>query len=152
MKVTNRGVIEVDDHFTTNVPSIRAIGDCVRGPMLAHKAEEEGIAVIEEIASGSGHVNYNAIPSVIYTWPEVAWVGRTEEELTQQGIKYRAGKFPFKANSRARTNADADGFVKFLAEQGTDKVLGVHIIGPVGFSPFDADTIRMPVNSLEKRS
>lgn len=129
VKTNNRGVIEIDDHFRTNIPSIRAIGDCVRGAMLAHKAEEEGIAVIEDIVSGSGHVNYNAIPSVIYTAPEVAWVGRTEEELKEAGIKYRVGKFPFKANSRARTNFETDGFVKFLSEAETDKILGIHIIG-----------------------
>lgn len=123
-------VIDVDEHFVTNVPSIRAIGDCIRGPMLAHKAEEEGIAAVEHLVKGAGHVNYNAIPSVIYTWPEVAWVGKTEDELKEKGIKYRIGKFPFKANSRARTNADADGFVKFLADPETDKILGAHIIGP----------------------
>jgi dihydrolipoamide dehydrogenase len=102
--MTNRGVVEVDDHFKTNIPSIRAIGDCIRGPMLAHKAEEEGIAVAEDIAHGASHVNYHAIPSVIYTWPEVAWVGYTEDQLKEKGIKYKVGKFPFKANSRARTN------------------------------------------------
>jgi len=131
VKVTNRGVIEVDDHFKTNIPSIRAIGDCIRGPMLAHKAEEEGIAAVEDIVHpGSGHVNYNAIPSVIYTWPEVAWVGYNEEELKAKNVTYKVGKFPFKANSRARTNADTDGFVKFLADAKTDKLLGAHIIGP----------------------
>eukprot|EP01116_Phalansterium_solitarium_P006148 TRINITY_DN18453_c0_g1_i1.p1 TRINITY_DN18453_c0_g1~~TRINITY_DN18453_c0_g1_i1.p1 ORF type:complete len:495 (-),score=110.21 TRINITY_DN18453_c0_g1_i1:138-1622(-) len=123
-------VVDVDDHFVTNVPSIRAIGDVIRGPMLAHKAEEEGIAAVENLVSGSGHVNYNAIPSVIYTWPEVAWVGKTEEELKKANIPYRVGKFPFKANSRARTNADTDGFVKFLTDAKTDKILGAHIIGP----------------------
>jgi dihydrolipoamide dehydrogenase len=105
VKVNQRGQVEVDEHFRTNIPSIRAIGDVIRGAMLAHKAEEEGIAVAEDIVSpGAGHVNYNAIPSVIYTWPEVAWVGATEEELKQQGTKYKIGKFPFRANSRARTN------------------------------------------------
>jgi len=131
VKMNERGVIQVDKHFKTNIPSIRAIGDAIPGPMLAHKAEEEGIAAAEDILHpGSGHVNYLAIPSVIYTWPEVAWVGYTEEELKTKNIKYRIGKFPFKANSRARTNADTDGFVKFLADEETDKVLGVHIIGP----------------------
>lgn len=130
VKVNQRGIVEVDDHFTTNIPSIRAIGDCIRGPMLAHKAEEEGIAVVEHIKHGAGHVNYQAIPSVIYTWPEVAWVGYTEEQLKEKKINYKIGKFPFKANSRARTNADTDGFVKFLADAETDKLLGAHIVGP----------------------
>lgn len=131
VKVDNRGIVEIDDHFKTNIPSIRAIGDVVRGPMLAHKAEEEGIAAVEDIKNpGSGHVNYNAIPSVIYTHPEVAWVGYTEDELKQKGVEYKAGKFPFLANSRAKTNADTTGFVKFLADAKTDKLLGAHIIGP----------------------
>eukprot|EP01114_Cavostelium_apophysatum_P021818 TRINITY_DN770_c0_g1_i1.p1 TRINITY_DN770_c0_g1~~TRINITY_DN770_c0_g1_i1.p1 ORF type:complete len:501 (+),score=142.50 TRINITY_DN770_c0_g1_i1:295-1797(+) len=131
VKVDNRGVVEIDDHFKTNIPSIRAIGDVVRGPMLAHKAEEEGIAAVEDIKNpGSGHVNYNAIPSVIYTHPEVSWVGFTEDELKTKNIKYKVGKFPFKANSRARTNADDAGFVKFIADAQTDKLLGAHIIGP----------------------
>jgi len=131
VKVNDKGVVEVDSHYKTNIPSIRAIGDVIPGPMLAHKAEEEGIAVAEDIVSpGSGHVNYSAIPSVVYTWPEVAWVGNTEDELKAKGIKYNIGKFPFKANSRARTNADTEGFVKFLADSQTDKLLGAHIIGP----------------------
>jgi len=130
VKVNNRNQVEVDDHFRTNVPSIRAIGDCIRGPMLAHKAEDEGIACVEDILHGASHVNYNAIPSVVYTWPEVAWVGLTEEQAKEKGIKYKTGKFPFQANSRARTNADHNGFVKFIADSATDKVLGVHIIGP----------------------
>lgn len=131
IKMTPKGVIEVDKQFKTNITSIRAIGDVIPGPMLAHKAEEEGIACIENIVNpGSGHVNYDAIPNVVYTWPEVAWVGKTEEELKEKGIKYKIGKFPFLANSRARTNADTNGFVKFLADETTDKILGVHIIGP----------------------
>jgi len=133
VKMTDRGVVEIDDHFKTNVPSIRAIGDVVRGPMLAHKAEEEGIAAVEDIITpGSGHVNYNAIPSVIYTWPEVAWVGQTEEELKAKGIEYKVGKFPFIGNSRARTNDDALSltFVKFLSDKKTDRILGAHILGP----------------------
>lgn len=130
VKINNRGVVEVDDHFKTNVPSIRAIGDCIRGPMLAHKAEEEGIAVVEDILYGHSHVNYHAIPSVIYTHPEVAWVGYTEEQVKEKGIKYKIGKFPFKGNSRARTNGDTDGFVKFITDAETDKILGAHIIGP----------------------
>lgn len=131
VKTNEKGVVLVDSKFKTNIPSIRAIGDCVPGPMLAHKAEEEGIAAVEDIAHpGSGHVNYNAIPSVIYTWPEVAWVGQTEEELKQAGVNYAVGKFPFKANSRARTNGDDDGFVKVISDKETDKILGAHIIGP----------------------
>lgn len=102
--VDNKGRVEVDDEFRTNVPSIRAIGDVIRGPMLAHKAEEEGIAAVEFMFKGAGHVNYDAIPSVIYTNPEVAWVGKTEEELTAAGVAFRSGVFPFMANSRARTN------------------------------------------------
>jgi len=127
--VTPRGIIEINDHFQTNVPSIYAIGDCVRGPMLAHKAEDEGAACVEQIFNGVSHVNYNAIPSVIYTHPEVAWVGKTEEQLKKEGVEYKAGKFPFMANSRARTNADAEGFVKFIADAKTDRLVGVHIIG-----------------------
>jgi len=119
--------------FKTNIPSIRAIGDVVRGPMLAHKAEEEGIAAVEDIKNpGSGHVNYNAIPSVIYTHPEVAWVGSTEEELKAKGVQYKVGKFPFVGNSRARTNDDSISltFVKFLSDAKTDRILGAHILGP----------------------
>jgi len=131
VKTNEKGVVLVDSTFKTNIPSIRAIGDVIPGPMLAHKAEEEGIACVEDIAHpGSGHVNYNAIPSVIYTWPEVAWVGQTEEELKQSGTKYAVGKFPFKANSRARANGDDDGFVKVLTDKDTDKIIGAHIIGP----------------------
>jgi len=130
VKMTNRGVVEVDDQFRTNIPSIRAIGDVIRGPMLAHKAEEEGVAVAEFIVKGTGHVNYNAIPSVIYTWPEVAWVGLNEDEIKSKNIKYKIGKMPFMANSRAKTIAELDGFVKVITELETDKILGVHIIGP----------------------
>lgn len=124
------GRIEVDDHFKTAVPSIYAIGDCIDGPMLAHKAEEEGIAAVETIAGFAGHVNYDAIPGVIYTYPEVASVGKTEEELKEAGIAYTTGSFPFAANSRARANGSSDGFVKVLADKDTDRILGVHIIGP----------------------
>ncbi|HEY2539064.1 MAG TPA: FAD-dependent oxidoreductase, partial [Stellaceae bacterium] len=120
----------VDDGFATNVPGIYAIGDVIRGAMLAHKAEEEGIAVAERLAGQKPHVNYDAIPAVIYTWPEVASVGRTEEELKSAAISYNIGKFPFTANPRARANGDTEGFVKILAEAATDRVLGVHIIGP----------------------
>ncbi|KAF2068773.1 hypothetical protein CYY_009902 [Polysphondylium violaceum] len=125
-----QGRVEVNDHFVSSVPSIFAIGDAIKGPMLAHKAEEEGIAAIEGIVSGAGHVNYNAIPSVIYTHPEVAWVGKTEEELQKENIQYKVGKFPFAGNSRARTNNDSEGFVKFLSSKDHDRILGVHMIGP----------------------
>lgn len=121
-------MVEINDHFVTSVPSIRAIGDCVRGPMLAHKAEDEGAAAVEDLFTGYSHVNYNAIPSVIYTHPEVAWVGKTEEELKKEGVDYKTGVFPMSANSRARTNDDADGFVKFLTDKKTDRILGVHMI------------------------
>jgi dihydrolipoamide dehydrogenase len=124
------GRIEVDEHFKTAVPSIYAIGDCIDGPMLAHKAEEEGIACIETIAGFAGHVNYDAIPGVIYTYPEVASVGKTEEELKEAGIAYVKGTFPFAANSRARANGSSEGFVKVLADKETDRILGVHIMGP----------------------
>lgn len=123
-------LIETDDHFKTSVPGVFAIGDVIKGPMLAHKAEEEGIAVVEMIKTGSGHVNYDAIPGVIYTHPEVATVGETEETLKAKGIKFNKGKFSFMANSRARTNNDADGFVKVLTDKETDRMLGMHIIGP----------------------
>uniref|UniRef100_A0A7R9W9U4 Dihydrolipoyl dehydrogenase n=1 Tax=Pseudictyota dubia TaxID=2749911 RepID=A0A7R9W9U4_9STRA len=124
------GRIEVDEHFKTAVPSIYAIGDCIDGPMLAHKAEEEGIAAIETIAGFAGHVNYDAIPGVIYTYPEVASVGKTEEELKEAGVSFSKGSFPFAANSRARANGDTEGFVKILADKETDRILGAHIIGP----------------------
>jgi dihydrolipoamide dehydrogenase len=124
------GRVEVDQHLETNVKGIYAIGDAIRGPMLAHKAEEEGVAVVEHIAGQAGHVNYDAIPGVIYTWPEAASVGKTEEELKAANVSYKVGKFPFLANSRARAVADTDGLVKILACSTTDKVLGVHIIGP----------------------
>ncbi|MBV9824672.1 MAG: dihydrolipoyl dehydrogenase [Alphaproteobacteria bacterium] len=123
-------VVVADDTFATNVAGVYAIGDVIRGPMLAHKAEEEGIALVERLAGQKTHVDYNAIPSVVYTWPEAAAVGKTEEELKVAGIDYRIGKFPFTANPRARANGDTDGFVKVLAERATDRVLGVHIIGP----------------------
>ena len=126
----NQGRIVVDDGFATNIPGIHAIGDVIRGPMLAHKAEEEGIALAECLAGQQTRVDYDAIPAVVYTWPEVASVGKTEEELKAAGISYRIGKFPFTANPRARTNGDTEGFVKILAEEGSDRVLGVHIIGP----------------------
>jgi dihydrolipoamide dehydrogenase len=122
--------IRVDRHFQTNVPGIYAIGDAIPGPMLAHKAEDEGVAAAEIMAGQSGHVNYDVIPGIVYTWPEVASVGKTEEEVKAAGAEYRIGKFPFTANGRARANNDTDGFVKIIADAKTDRVLGVHIIGP----------------------
>ncbi len=130
VKLDERGRVVTDAHFATNVPGIYAIGDCIAGAMLAHKAEEEGVAVAEILAGQAGHVNYGAIPGVVYTWPEIAAVGATEEELKAQGIAYKAGKFPFTANGRARAMNDTDGFVKILSDAKTDKVLGAHIIGP----------------------
>jgi dihydrolipoamide dehydrogenase len=125
-----QGRVVVDDGFATNIPGIYAIGDVIRGPMLEHKAAEEGIALAERLAGQKSRVDYDAIPAVIYTWPEVASVGKTEEELKAAAIPYRTGKFPFTANPRARTNGYTEGFVKILAESETDRVLGVHIIGP----------------------
>ena len=125
----NRGRVEIDGHWQTSVPGIYAIGDVVKGPMLAHKAEDEGVAVAEIMAGQHGHVNFDVIPGVVYTSPEVASVGKTEEELKAAGIQYKAGKFPFTANGRARAMQHTDGFVKILADAATDKVLGVHIVG-----------------------
>jgi dihydrolipoamide dehydrogenase len=126
----DKGRIVIDDQFNTSVKNVKCIGDVTFGPMLAHKAEEEGIAAVEYIKTGHGHVNYHAIPSVVYTHPEVAWVGKTEQELKSSGVKYSIGKFSFTANSRAKTNLDTDGFVKIITEKETDRILGVHIIGP----------------------
>jgi len=125
-----RGRIAVDAHYATSVPGIWAIGDCIAGPMLAHKAEEEGVALAELLAGQKGHVNYGAIPGVVYTWPEVASVGETEEQLKARGVAYKVGKFPFMANGRARAMGDTDGFVKLLSDKATDRLLGAHIIGP----------------------
>ncbi|MEL6064079.1 MULTISPECIES: dihydrolipoyl dehydrogenase [unclassified Methylobacterium] len=125
----DKGRIQTDSHYATNVTGIYAIGDVIAGPMLAHKAEDEGVAVAEMLAGQSGHVNYGVIPNVVYTFPEVASVGKTEEELTKDGIAYNAGKFPFTANGRAKANGTTDGFVKVLADAQTDRVLGVHIVG-----------------------
>jgi dihydrolipoamide dehydrogenase len=122
--------VKTDAHYATNVPGIYAIGDVIAGPMLAHKAEDEGVALAEILAGQAGHVNYGAIPSVVYTWPEVASVGQTEEELKAGGVAYTVGKFPFTANGRARAMGDTDGFVKILADKATDRLLGAHIIGP----------------------
>jgi dihydrolipoamide dehydrogenase len=129
VKLDNRGRIPVDPHFATSAPGIYAIGDVIAGPMLAHKAEEEGVAVAEILAGKAGHVNYDVVPNVIYTSPEVASVGKSEEELKAAGIAYNVGKFPFTANPRARANQQTEGFVKILADAKTDRVLGVHIVG-----------------------
>jgi dihydrolipoamide dehydrogenase len=130
IKLDARGRIEVDKSYRTSVAGVYAIGDVIAGPMLAHKAEDEGVALAEILAGQAGHVNYDAIPGVVYTWPEAATVGKTEEQLKEAGIDYRVGKFPFTANGRARAMAATDGFVKILADKATDRVLGVHIIGP----------------------
>jgi dihydrolipoamide dehydrogenase len=130
VKKDNRGRVVVDPHYKTNVDGIYAIGDVIAGPMLAHKAEEEGVAVAENLAGQAGHVNYGVIPNVVYTYPEIASVGKTEEELKSAGVAYNVGKFPFTANPRARVNLTTDGFVKILADAKTDRVLGVHILGP----------------------
>jgi len=127
IKIDNKGRVETDKNWRTNIPNIYAIGDVITGPMLAHKAEDEGIAVAETLSGKHGHVNYDAIPSVIYTYPEVSFVGKTEEECQKAGIKYKIGKFLMSANSRAKTNNETDGFVKVIADE-KDKVLGVHII------------------------
>jgi dihydrolipoamide dehydrogenase len=129
VKLDERGRVAVDHHYATSVPGIWAIGDVIAGPMLAHKAEDEGVAVAEILAGQAGHVNYDVIPAVVYTMPEIASVGKTEEELKAVGVAYNAGKFPFTANGRAKANQQTDGFVKILADAKTDRVLGVHIIG-----------------------
>jgi len=131
LKLDERGFIAVDDDCRSNLPNVWAVGDVVRGPMLAHKAEEEGVAVAERIAGQHGHVNFNTIPWVIYTSPEIAWVGQTEQQLKASGRAYRAGSFPFMANGRARALGDTTGMVKMLADAATDEILGVHIIGPM---------------------
>ncbi|RYF01852.1 MAG: dihydrolipoyl dehydrogenase [Comamonadaceae bacterium] len=131
LQLDERGAIAVDGDCKTNLPGVWAVGDVVRGPMLAHKAEEEGVAVAERIAGQHGHVNFNTVPWVIYTNPEIAWVGRTEQQLKADGVKYKAGTFPFLANGRARALGDTTGMVKFLADATTDEILGVHIVGPM---------------------
>lgn len=131
LKLDERGAIVVDEECRTNLPGVWAVGDVVRGPMLAHKAEEEGVAVAERMAGQHGHVNFNTIPWVIYTSPEIAWVGKTEQQLKAEGTAYKAGQFPFLANGRARALGDTTGFVKILADAKTDEILGVHIIGPM---------------------
>ena len=131
LKLDARGAIEVDAQCRSNLPGVWAVGDVVRGPMLAHKAEEEGVAVAERMAGQHGHVNFNTIPWVIYTNPEIAWVGQTEQQLKAAGRAYRAGSFPFLANGRARALGDTTGMVKMLADAVTDEILGVHIVGPM---------------------
>jgi dihydrolipoamide dehydrogenase len=135
VKKDNRGRVIVDPHYKTNIDGIYAIGDVIAGPMLAHKGEDEGVAVAEILAGQAGHVNYDVIPNVVYTNPEIASVGKTEEELKAAGVAYQVGKFPFSANARARANLATEGFVKILADAKTDRVLGVHILGP------DAETL-----------
>lgn len=144
VKVTERGMIEVNDHLQTNIPNIYAIGDVVRGAMLAHKAEEEGVMVAEILAGQKPHIDYNLIPGVVYTWPEVAAVGKTEEQLKEAGIEYKVGSFPMKALGRSRASGDTDGFVKILADAKTDEVLGVHMIGA-----RTADLIAEAVTAME---
>ncbi|MCR4030606.1 MULTISPECIES: dihydrolipoyl dehydrogenase [Flavobacterium] len=144
VKISDRGQVEVNDHLQTSTPNIYAIGDVVRGAMLAHKAEEEGVMVAEILAGQKPHIDYNLIPGVVYTWPEVAAVGQTEEQLKAAGVKYKSGSFPFKALGRARASADLDGFVKILADEKTDEVLGVHMIGA-----RTADLIAEAVTAME---
>jgi dihydrolipoamide dehydrogenase len=147
VQVNEKGQIEVNDHLQTSAPGIYAIGDVVRGAMLAHKAEEEGVMVAELIAGQKPHINYNLIPNVIYTWPEVAAVGKTEEQLKAEGIAYKSGQFPMRALGRARASMDTDGFVKILADAQTDEVLGVHMIGARA-----ADLIAEAVTAMEFRA
>ncbi len=147
VKLTDRGQVEVNDHLQTSVPNIYAIGDVVRGAMLAHKAEEEGVMVAEILAGQKPHIDYNLIPGVVYTWPEVASVGKTEEQLKEAGVEYKSGSFPFKALGRSRASMDTDGFVKILADAKTDEVLGVHMIGA-----RVADLIAEAVTAMEFRA
>jgi dihydrolipoamide dehydrogenase len=147
LTVNNRGQVEVNDHLQTSVSNIYAIGDVVRGAMLAHKAEEEGTMVAEILAGQKPHIDYNLIPGVVYTWPEVAAVGKTEEQLKADGVAYKAGSFPFKALGRARAGGDTDGFVKIIADAKTDEVLGVHMIGA-----RCADLIAEAVTAMEFRA
>lgn len=147
VKVDERGRVDVNEHLQTSVSNIYAIGDVVRGAMLAHKAEEEGVFVAEHMAGEKPHINHNLIPGVVYTWPEVAAVGKTEEQLKAAGVKYKSGTFPFKASGRARVSEDTDGFVKVLADANTDEILGVHMIGP-----RTADMIAEAVVAMEYRA
>ena len=147
IEANEHGQIEVDDHLRTNVENIHAIGDVVKGAMLAHKAEEEGVFVAEIMAGQKPHINYNLIPGVVYTWPEVASVGQTEEQLKSSGVSYKSGSFPFKASGRARASMDTDGLIKVLADKETDEILGVHMIGPRA-----ADMIAEAVVAMEYRA
>ena len=147
VKITIRGQVEVNDHMQTTAPNVYAIGDVVRGAMLAHKAEEEGVMVAEILAGQKPHIDYNLIPNVIYTWPEVAAVGKTEEQLKSAGINYKSGQFPMRALGRSRASGDLDGFVKILADATTDEVLGVHMIGARA-----ADLIAEAVTAMEFRA
>lgn len=142
-----RGLIEINDHFETNVPGIYAIGDVVRGPMLAHKASEEGVVCVEQIAGRKPHLNYNTIPGVVYTWPEVASVGASEDALKEQGVPYKSGKFLFKASGRARAAEESEGFIKVVSHKETDEILGVHMIGPRA-----SDMIGKAVVAMEYRA
>lgn len=144
IELTERGQIKTDEFFETSVEGIYAIGDVIEGPMLAHKAEDEGVILAEMLAGQSGHIDYNLVPGVVYTWPEVANVGKTEEQLKDAGVKYNAGKFPFMANGRARAIGSTDGFVKILADKETDRILGAHIVGPNA-----GDLIQEIVNVME---
>jgi len=144
VKITERGQVEVNDHLQTSVSNIYAIGDVIKGAMLAHKAEEEGVFVAETIAGQKPHIDYNLIPGVVYTWPEVAAVGKTEEQLKEAGVEYKSGSFPFKALGRSRASGDTDGFVKILADKKTDEVLGIHMIGA-----RTADLIAEAVTAME---
>jgi dihydrolipoamide dehydrogenase len=147
VKLTEKGQVEVNDHLQTNIPNIYAIGDVVRGAMLAHKAEEEGVMVAEILAGQKPHIDYNLIPGVVYTWPEVAAVGQTEEQLKASGTEFKSGSFPFKALGRSRASGDLDGFVKILADAKTDEVLGIHMIGA-----RTADLIAEAVTAMEFRA
>ena len=147
VELDDKGRVKVNDHLQTNVENIYAIGDVVRGAMLAHKAEEEGSMVAELMAGQKPHIDYNLIPGVVYTWPEVAAVGKTEEQLKEEGVKYKEGKFPMRALGRSRASGDIDGFVKILADEKTDEVLGVHMIGA-----RTADLIAEAVTAMEFRA
>ncbi len=147
LKLDERGMVVVDDHCKTNLPNVWAVGDVVRGPMLAHKAEEEGVAVAERIAGQHGHVNFNTVPWVIYTAPEIAWVGQNEQQLKAEGRAYKAGSFPFMANGRARAMGDTTGMVKMISDAKTDEILGVHIVGP-----FASELIAEAVVAMEFRA
>jgi dihydrolipoamide dehydrogenase len=147
VKTDDRGRIEVDNHLQTAIAGIYAIGDVIKGAMLAHKAEEEGVLVAEIIAGQKPHIDYNLIPGVVYTWPEVASVGQTEEQIKEKGIPYKTGSFPFKASGRARASMDLDGLIKVIAHKDTDEILGVHMIGP-----RVADIIAEAVVAMEFRA